>query len=237
MSFGFQICLGSWELKGSHHAKLESWIAGVFVDAVWQKETLLGWSFDSYTAPRMRELVTNNLKNWGCVKKGRRYQKGWVKPLSAAEFMTLAGRAPRPVQTEVKQLLDRVFGKAVQRVVGIIDRREKAAQKADEANRLLAGAVFKALRDNAPWAAEQRNRRLEEKIARLRAHLDALAVLRTEHPEGALYLPEDWETVTPEEERVRLQRRGIKRPWVGSFRREDEERREAEILRLLVEQI
>jgi len=241
MPHGFQIQLHAWTLSATQRAHLHGWANRFFADSAWldSGKVLAGWLGDEpHTVAGLRSLLANNLKNWKC-SKAVRYQKQWVKPLTAAEFNVLVGRPPQQVSKLAAQIARRAAENALKRVMAIQASRQRAAEKQMEENQNLLGAAFKALRANAPRLEASREDALRQRIAHLRAHLDDLATRRTDLPTLSLYLPFDWEKISPEEAHAERNRRGCKRKSFGGsfFNRKCEEIHEAEILRGLVAQL
>ena len=241
MPRGFQIQLHAWTLSATQRAHLREWVDRFFADSAWLSsgKVLVGWLGDEpHTVAGLRALITNNLRNWKCPKLTR-YQRQWVKPLTAVEFNVLVGRPPQPVRKLAAQIARQAAENALKRVMAIQASRQRAAEKQTENNKNLLGAAFKATRTNAPRLEASREDGLRQRIACLRAHLDDLALRRTALPGVCLYLPFDWEKISPEEAHAQRERRGYKRKlFSGSvFNRKDEERHEAGILHGLVAQL
>lgn len=245
MSSGFQIDFSGWNLGVEHCVMLDRWASKYFVDFTWSNRVLLGWLSEPSSVGRMRELAHNNLKNWKCTKL-RRYQRQWVCAVTAADFCTLAGRPPKPLRNDVLLILSGVCGRAVQKADAILTRREVVMEKERGVNRRLMKSTFATLLANAPRLSKKKKKKKAARTAKvdhLKAHLAALARARDEAPPDAdpIYLPEDWEKVSPEEVRARRDR-GVKRRLFGSFRsscgsywRPVEESREADLLRQIEE--
>ena len=218
MSRGFKVDFSGWDIK-SARGKLLCWDEGFFDDSVWMNDQqLLGWFCEGHTPAGLRQLIHNNLKYWKCAKS-KRHHRGWVLPLSADEFRGLAKRVPKPVHKANVGVVTELLGDIVNEAAKIGFRRVQVRKRIRKDEHGCYSEVFKALRANAVGVTRRAAEAMQHKISRLRGHLELISRLRAEHPGVVVYLPDDWETVTPQED---LERRLT--PCSASTRRSDRRR-------------
>ena len=149
MSHGFKVDFSGWDVQPAR-AKLLRWTEGFFDDSVWvNDQQLLVWFCDEgHTPSGLRQLVQNNLTYWKCAKSKRR-RCGWVSPLSADEFRTLTGRAPKPVHMANVRVVTELLGENLAKVAEIGVNRTGVRKRIREEELECYAKGFKALRANA----------------------------------------------------------------------------------------
>jgi len=233
MSHGFKVDFSGWDVKPAR-AKLLRWTEGFFDDSVWvNDQKLLVWSSEDHTAAGLRQLVHNNLTYWKCAKSKRR-RCGWVSPLSADEFRTLAGRAPKPVHMANVRVVTELLGEILANVTEIGVNRTGVRKRIREEELECYAKGFKALRANAGNISRRAADAAQHRISHLRAHLELLSQVRAEHPDVMFYLSDAWEKRTVQDEMDMFVKKGLIKPRKGAtLYRKYEERREADILQKL----
>ena len=234
MSHGFKVDFSGWDVQPAR-AKLLRWTEGFFDDSVWvNDQKLLVWFCDEgHTPSGLRQLVHNNLTYWKCAKSKRR-RCGWVSPLSADEFRTLTGRAPKPVHMANVRVVTELLGEILANVAEIGVNRTGVRKRIREEELECYAKGFKALRANAGNISRRAADAARQKISHLRAHLELLSQVRAVHPDVMFYLSDAWEKRTVQDEMDMFVKKGLIKPRKGAtLYRKYEEKREADILQEL----
>ena len=234
MSHGFKVDFSGWDVQPAR-AKLLRWTEGFFDDSVWvNDQQLLVWFCDEgHTPSGLRQLVHNNLTYWKCAKSKRR-RCGWVSPLSADEFRTLAGRAPKPVQMANVRVVTELLGEILANVAEIGVNRTGVRKRIREEELECYAKGFKALRANAGNISKRAAEAAQQKISHLRAHLELLSQVRAEHPDVTFYLSDNWEKRTIQNEMDMFVKKVHSKPRKAeTWYRKYEEKREADIMQEL----
>jgi hypothetical protein len=233
MPHGFKVDFVGWDVA-SNRAKLLKWADGFFGDVVWLNDKqLLGWSSEGHTTAGLRQLVHNNLTHWKCAKLIR-HNRGWVSALSVNEFRALVGRVPKPVHVENVRTVTELLDEIVSNVTKIGTNRKGVRKRIHEEKLGCYAMIFKALRVNAVGLSKRAAEAAQHKISHLRAHLELLAQMRTEHPDVNFYLSNNWEKRTVQDEKDDFVQKVLSKPLkADKWLREYWEKQEADILQKL----
>jgi len=225
---GVRIDLANWETTPAPVADhLRRWAAKFFADHAWTENSeLVGWMRQKQSVNAVQQLLAHNLKNWKCAKT-KRYQRGWVAPISAKEFRALAKRYPKPVQETIDSGIQRLEARSRKRA------REEVVY--------TRGAAFEGLRENVEPGRkaarlERESETLRAKIKLYQEYLDFFAERRAELPDAQLYIPMDWATRTPQEAFATRTKVGLKN-WADKKDRRSAEKLEAADMAKLVQKL
>ena len=211
MSHGFKVDFSGWDVKPAR-VKLLRWTEGFFDDSVWvNDQKLLVWFCEGHTPSGLRQLVHNNLTYWKCAKSKRR-RCGWVSALSADEFRTLTGRAPKPVHMANVRIVTELLGEILANVTEIGVNRTGVRKRIREEELECYAKGFKALRANAGNISRRAAEAAQHRISHLRAHLELLSQMRAEHPDVLFYLSDNWEKRTVQDEKYDFVQKVLSKP-------------------------
>jgi hypothetical protein len=203
---GFRVDLTDWKVD---LRTVDGWASKFFKDHARRDRVLFGWLTEPHTVNGLRSLVTTNLKYWAATKEVR-YLRAWVRPMSAHEFVRSIGRDSRVAHQAAERCVADILSGILLRVTHVATRRRALRKRTRDRTRPLLDAIFGSLRSNA-------QKRLaavtSAKLALLRELVAVLSRYYEAKPDLAAYLPDDWETITPEALEQRTAR--SRRPWRG----------------------
>jgi hypothetical protein len=157
-----------------------------------------------------------------------------VTALSANEFRALVGRVPKPVHMDNLRIVEELLGEVVSNVTKIGANRKGVRKRIHEEKLGCYAMIFKALRVNAVGLSKRAAEAAQHKISHLRAHLELLAQMRTEHPDVNFYLSNNWEKRTIQDEKDDFVQKVLSKPLkADKWLRDYWEKQEADILQKL----